>query len=1114
MKKTALYILLITIIGSCQNRLDLGNDSAAIKLFELIPPEQSGIDFNNFIVENRTVNYFVFMQLYMGAGIAVGDINNDGLPDLYFNSNFGQNKLYLNRGNLQFEDITEAAGVGANEGFRTGANMVDINDDGFLDIYICRSGWYKEDFIKRNLLYINNGDATFTESAKNYGLDDPRNSIQSTFFDYDKDGDLDMFLINTTTDFSYTRKMGKMDYFHQEEGFKALNSNDILYQNNGDGTFADVSAAAGILSDIGFGLSVLSADFNDDGWTDVFIGNDFVTPDYLYINQGDGTFREQSKEYFKHTSLFSMGSDAADINNDGLTDLFVLDMMPKDYKRSKTSMAMVDPVAFKKSIEWGYNYQYGHNMLQLNNGGNQGRPEQVVPFSEISQLAGVSKSDWSWAGHLADFDNDGYKDIYITNGLKKYVTDQDFAAKIEERYRTQNYPEKIEDLLNDLPSGEAKNFMYRNDGNGLAFSDYSTTWGLDTLSFSNGCVVADLDNDGDLDIVTNNSDSKAFLFENKSEKLENGYLRINLKGSKQVKPRNAKAYLKDGNGKILQFQEAIVTRGYLSNSESTLHFGTGRLTEIPLVEVVWLDGQVSRLENVATNQVLAIDYKTAQPAAKPQSPATPYFTEKTSSIIPPFVHQENEFDDFKNQVLLPHRESANGPSLAVGDVNGDGLEDFFVGGATRQAGCLYLQYQNGSFSKSNQPAFEKDNNYEDVGALLFDADQDGDNDLYVVSGGSEFGATGQEYQDRLYLNNNGAFSLAVAALPVINASGGSVAAADYDQDGDLDLFVGGRILPDQYPFTPKSYLLRNDRGKFAEATTAEMQEIGMVADAIWADADGDQDDDLIVVGEWMRIEVFKNNGGLLQLATEDLGLSQTRGWWNRIAAHDIDGDGDLDFIAGNLGLNYKFHTSPEKPFKVYAGDFDKNGTVEIVLTKEVQGDYMPIRGKTCSSVQTPSLKEKFPTFSAFADANVLQIYGAENIKEAFTYEAHIFESVMLINEGGRFRIINLPIEAQMFPLKGIVVTDVNQDNIKDLVLGGNHYAAEVETTRADAGIGLVLQADKNGNFQQLTVSQSGFFVPNDVINMKRISLAGGKTGILVVNNNGALQLFQYTLNLQ
>lgn len=1093
MMKKIVYLILSLFIISCQNQTF--QESTNIQLFELVPPEISGIDFNNFIVENTTINYFTFMQLYMGAGVAAGDINNDGLPDLYFSSNFGFNKLYLNKGNLQFEDITEKAGVGISEGFRTGTTMADVNGDGYLDIYVCRSGWYKDDFIKRNLLYINNGDETFTESAQAYGLDDPRNSVHSSFFDYDKDGDLDMFLINTTTDFTFTRRMAKMDFIHNEPTFKNLNSNDRLYRNNGDGTFSDVSEAAGILPDIAFGLSVLTVDLNQDGWTDIFIGNDFITPDYLYINQGDGTFVEKSKEYFKHTSFYSMGADAADINNDGQTDLFVLDMMPQDYKKSKTSMSMVDPVAFQQAVDWGYNYQYKHNVLQLNNG--------MGSFSEISQLAGVAQSDWSWASNFADLDNDGYQDLFITNGIKKYVTDMDFQERLKKRvFNTSPY-----EIAHLLPSGEMSNYVYRNNGD-LTFSDLSQTWGLDTLSLSNGCIIADLDLDGDLDIITNNADAPAFLYENKSEQTGNRFLRLQLAGTPEVHALNAKVYLKDENGVLLQFREVLTSRGYLSCSEEMVHFGTGELDHIPLLEVKWANGRISKLENVKTNRVYTIKYgEEGELDEVSPNPTLPLFREVTTEkIIPPFRHVENDFNDYEKQVLLPHRQSTNGPALAVADVNGDGMEDFYVGGAHQQAGALYLQNKGGAFEKSRIAIFGKDAGFEDVDALFFDADGDGDQDLYVVSGGSEFGPYGEKYQDRLYLNNQGVFVLAKNALPAIEASGGSVAASDFDLDGDLDLFVGGRVLPDQYPYPPQSYLLKNENGIFSNVTTEEIQAIGMVTDAIWTDVDGNGAPDLMVVGEWMRIEVFLNFNGALQQATDAYGLEHTQGWWNTIAAHDIDGDGDQDFVAGNLGLNYKFHASPNVPLKVHCKDFDENGTYDIVLAKQVQATYYPVRGRTCSSVQMPFIEEKYPTFNAFADADIQEIYGEDQLTDALTYEAQLFESVYLLNQGSHFEIVHLPVEAQIFPVRDIVFSDLDKDGHTDIILAGNKFDAEVETTRADAGKGLVIKGKGNGKFQPLSLTESGFYAPNDVRNLAKIKLING-SGILVTNNNEGMQLF-------
>ncbi|MBR9920755.1 MAG: VCBS repeat-containing protein [Bacteroidetes bacterium] len=1077
-----------------------GSDEA---LFQLRDARETGLTFENSIQENDTINYYRFMHLYTGAGVASGDLNNDGLADLFFVSNLGANACYLNKGDLKFEDISQAAGIDDSQGFSTGVSMADVNNDGWLDIYVCKSGWFNDPNMKRNLLYINQQNGTFRESGQQYGLADMSNSIQASFFDYDKDGDLDMYLVNTPVDFKFTGQLSPLDIIHASKDLRQFNGYDKLFRND-DNQFTEVTREAGILSDFAFGLSVLTFDMNEDGWTDIYIANDFMTPDYIYINQQDGTFAERRNEYFKHTSFYSMGSDAGDINNDGLQDLFVLDMLPEDYKRSKTTMEMVDPGAFFQSVEWGYNRQYMHNMLHINNGNNS--------FREIGQMAGVTKTDWSWSPILADFDNDGHRDLFVTNGIKRDVTERDHKARIDSLRRTIQGPVRFSDIVDLIPSQKIPNYVFHNNGD-LTFTDKSANWGVDQPSFSNGSTVADFDLDGDLDLVTNNVNDKAFFYENKANESGNNWLQISLKADTNSKTENAKVRLKDENGNILQSAELLTTRGYHSRSEEVLHFGLGSNSQVATIEVIWPNQTLSTLNNIQANQRLEIDRQAAQPYQYPSRTINGMFSEQSQMFNPPFAHKENDFDDFAVQILLPHRQSMNGPAMASGDVNGDGLEDVFFGGAHQQSAALYIQNTNSGFDLKSVSAFANDKDYEDTGALLFDADGDGDQDLYVVSGGMEFPQEDSRYQDRLYLNNgSGNFTKSTDKLPELTASGSCVRAVDYDGDGDQDLFVGGRILPNKYPYPARSYLLINEGGRFKDQTdelAPAISTLGLVTDAVWTDFNGDEQMDLIVTGEWLGMELFENQNGRLAWVSPNYGLEYSRGWWNTIQVIDLDQDGDKDIVAGNLGRNYKFTASEKKPFQVYCDDFDGNGTFDVVLAKEIDGVYFPVRGRTCSSEQMPFIKSKFPTFEAWADADLEDIYGKQQLESALHYEAQILESAIFWNEGDSYRVEVLPKEAQMAPVNGIVVEDFDQDGEADLLLVGNHFGAEVETTRADAGIGLLLKGTDTG-FNPVDLAASGFFADRDAKHMQVIQLANGSKAILVANNNDQVQAFTLT----
>jgi len=1063
--------------------------------FELLSPKRSGIKFANNLTEDVEQNYLNFEYIYNGGGVAVGDINNDGLPDVYFSGNEVPNKLYLNKGGLKFEDITDAAGVAADDGWYTGVSMVDINSDGWLDIYVCKSDWRKKgEYNRQNLLYINKKDGTFEEKAKAYGLAENGYSIQASFFDYDKDGDLDVYITNHPMEFGSPIKDRDRKVANPPDATR-----DKLYENTGKNNFREIGKRAGIVN-YAHGLGIVTADVNKDGWVDIYVTNDYEEPDFLYLNQKDGTFKESVQEMTNHISLFAMGVDIADINNDGWSDIMTTEMLPESYKRSKTNMASMNPEKLTRMVSGGMHHQYMHNSLQLNRGNGK--------FSEISQLAGISKTDWSWACLVSDYDNDGLKDIFVANGYKRDVFDKDFAKESAKIIAKNDGNVPLHDLYEIMPSTKLTNYVYKNNGD-LSFTNVSDTWGMDQKTFSQGAAIADLDQDGDLDLVINNLDDPAMIYENKSSGNGNNYLKIKLKEKLfNTAGLGAKVTLKH-NG-TTQYQEMTTVRGFQSSCEPIMHFGLGDIAQIDEVLIEWLDGKTSTVKNVKANQTLSLDYKEATGQKNAPTNPQPLFAEQTKKLLnKPFKHQENEFDDYKTQVLLPHRLSRLGPFTATGDVNGDGLEDFYIGGAMNQAGALYLQTASG-FNRKNIPAFEKDKSQEDMDALFFDADQDGDLDLYVVSGGTELPPKHAFYHDRLYTNNGKGTFTKSSNIPETLASGSCVKAFDYDQDGDLDLFVGGRVIPDMYPYSTQTYLFRNDGGTFVEVaiqTAREMVLQGLVTDAVWTDFNKDGLFDLIVVGEWMPIKFFQNqNGGFVEV-TEQYGMSGTTGWWNTIIQNDIDGDGDQDYIVGNLGSNYKFKASSEKPFHIYSADFDGNRSMDIVLAIYDGDNEVPVRGRQCSSEQMPFVAEKFPSYNSFADAKVDDIFG-DNLEKALHYEAKLFESVMLVNNGGSYQIKKLPIEAQFSSVNSILPADFNQDGHTDLLLGGNLFGSEAETTRADASIGLLLKGNGKGDFQAMTPKESGFVIPYDVKDMELIKLGKNKkAAVLVASNNDDLRVF-------
>ena len=1093
-------ILIITVLLAiaCNNKNKQQNTEP---LFKRITSQQSGITFNNAVDENFDKNYFDnFAYVYNGGGAAIGDINNDGLPDIYFTGNEVPNKLYLNLGGMKFKDITESAGVNGGKGWDNGVTMADVNTDGWMDIYVCKGGFRDNDSERTNLLYVNQHDGTFKEDAKSFGINDNGYTEHAVFFDMDNDNDLDLYL--TSRPDSFYLGLSKMVSGKRNPPEKCRNK---LYRND-NGHFAEIGKQAGIGKTFGYALSIVNADLNTDGYQDIFVANDYADNDYMFINQKNGTFKDQIKTATNHISLFSMGTDIADINNDGYEDIYVTEMLPENYKRSKVSMPRMDVQGFWAIVDSGFQKQYMHNALHLNHGNGF--------FSDISQLAGVAKTEWSWSTLLCDFDNDGNRDIFVANGYRRDLFDGDILQK-QDAYVNANvskyasaqemFEKGFKDYINIYDPIKVKNYLFKNKGN-LQFENVSEAWGFADSTFSNGAAVADLDGDGDLDLVINNLDEEAMVYENTTDK-QNNFIRLKLEGPMKNPDGIGAKISVYYDGKMQQYFEQKTVRGYLSSNDPVVHFGLAKTANVDSIVVQWLDGKENILRKVAANQVVKVNYRESVPGTGSGRKYNPLFSETNTVLAQPFKHTENEHDEYKDQVLLPHTFSKSGPFIATGDVNGDGLGDFYVGGAAGQPGKLYMQTAEGKLAQKNIPAFDVDKAFEDMGVLFLDSDKDGDLDLYVVSGGSEFNDGSPLYQDRLYIND-GKANFSKGVLPKTSSSGSCVAAYDFDSDGDLDVFRGGQVMPHGYPQSPKSYLLVNENGKFVDKTSdlaAGLSQTGMVNSAIWADINGDKKAELIVAGEWMPIKIYDYKSGKFNEVSNQYGLQNTEGWWDKLVADDIDGDGDIDIVGGNLGENYKFKASNEKPFEVYAKDFDNNGTNDIFLAKYNGDVQVPIRGRECTSQQCPFILQKFPTFISFAESDIKTILGDE-MQTALHYKVHLFSSVILVNDNGKFSIKKLPVEAQLSTVNCILVNDFDKDGKKDILISGNKFDVEVETTPADASPGLFLKGTGNMNFQSLKPLESGFFVPYNVKDMRPIQLKD-KLGILVSSNDDSLRVF-------
>lgn len=1088
-------------------------------LFERLPSEDTGISFSNRILESDTMNILETEYIYNGGGVGIGDFNNDGLPDIYFTGNMVSNRLYLNKGDFKFNDVTDKANVTGEGKWCSGVALVDINNDGWLDIYV--GATMKQDSLSRaNLLYINNGPGkdgvpTFTESAARYGIADTGHTTNAAFFDYDNDGDLDLYVLTNVIN------AGVPSTYHKKMKDGSSQNNDRLYRNNGNNTFTNVSREAGILIE-GFGLGIAINDINLDGWPDIYVTNDYLSNDLLYINNQDGTFTNKIADYIRHTSYSAMGNSVTDINNDGLVDILALDMLPEDNKRKKMMLMTNNYATYLNNDMYGYQHQYVRNTLQLNQGNT---PEGHPVFSEVAQLTGLYQTDWSWTPLVADFDNDGLRDVIITNGFPKDITDQDFRV-----YRSgpAGMVGGSQYLVDSIPIIKISNYAFKNNGD-LSFSNETQNWGLDVPSFSNGAAYADLDNDGDLDFVVNNINDSALVYRNslytaKAGPAKNHYLRLEFKGdAPNGAGLGAMATLYYGKGKT-QFHENSVYKGYLSSVEGIAHFGLGKIQKVDSLKVVWPGGKYQLLKNIKADQVLMLDQKNAKqqriyPAKGKDQRQQMAFTEVAEALGVRYKSEEDDEIDFNWQRTLPHKLSQFGPGIAAGDINGDGLDDFYIGGAAGKAGGLFIQKPDGTFrlATGNIPAGKTG---EDMGVLFFDADNDKDLDLYVASGSYEFLEGSEQLQDLLYLNDGkGNFTLDEKALPVLTASKSCVRAADYDKDGDLDLFVAGRVVPGKYPLAPQSYILRNDGGRFTDVTASvspELQNLGMITDALWSDFNGDGDVDLVIAGEWLPVTFLQNTKGKFKNITAATGLAPYTGWWNSLTAGDFDNDGDIDYVAGNLGLNTNYVASASQPLSVLAKDFDGNGSIDPVMVCYIKAEDgtmkpFPMHTRDDLNAQMPRTRSVFPRYVHYAKATIDEVIPQAEREGAIQMQATHFQSSYLENLGqGKFKLSVLPKAAQLAPVYGMQSDDIDGDGNLDLLMVGNDYGTEVFTGRYDAFAGLYLKGNGKGAFRPATLTSSGFYVDGDAKAMAQIFSAKGQKLTLVTQNNDSLRIFAPT----
>ena len=1087
----------VLALGAC------GGEKAS-PLFELLSPKSTGVSFVNRLPETPDFNILNYLYYYNGGGVAVGDVDGDGLQDLYFTSNLGPNKLYRNRGNYNFEDITDKAGVADTEGWKTGVTMADVNGDGHVDIYV--SGVDYLAMHGRNVLYINNGDATFTDRTKEFGLEFAGYATQAVFFDYDGDGDLDMYLVNNST--HREREIGTP----AQRAARNLRAGDRLYRNDGH-RFADVSEAAGVADKgvDGYGLGVVASDLNGDGCPDLYVANDFQGDDYLYINSCRGTFKQSVAKSMGHTSRFSMGVDAADFNNDGRFDLVVLDMFPEREDILKTSANAEAANVYSMRLEAGYHPQLTRNTLQLNRGAGR--------FSDIGYLAGVFATDWSWSPLFADLDNDGLKDLFVTNGIYRRPNDLDFLSYVTQmdvQYSlSQGITKENLGLLKKLPQVPLANYAFHNNGN-LTFTNLADAWGLAQPGFSNGAAYVDLDNSGQLDLVVNNINAPASIYRNRGRATSgNSYLTVALRGSgANTAGFGAKVIIKDKGA--TQVLEQAPTRGFLSSVDPRLHFGLGKATQIDSLIVIWPDRRFQVLTSVPVNRTLVVsqtdasgkyDHNNSSASEAHPTLTGRSFSDVTAKLGVDFKHKESPFFDWNREPLIPHLLSIEGPALAVSDVNGDKLDDIYIGGGKWQQGELFLQQQDGTFRDSSQPAFAADSIAEDVDAAFFDANGDGHPDLFVVSGGNEFWGQSEPLRSRLYMNDGkGDFQRDARALPDIFDNGGTVAVGDFDGDGHPDLFVGSRVVSRRYGEIPKSHLLRNDgAGRFTDVTAAkapQLAEAGMVSSSGWVDYDNDGKLDLVVAGEWMPVRVFHQEGGRLVERTKEVGLSGTNGWWNSVTVADLRGNGRKDLVLGNLGLNSYLKASARQPVRLYLNDFAKTGVLQQILTFYKNGVSYPVAGRDELMAAIPSLKSRYPSYASFGASTIEDIIPAADIKSSKVLEATTFASAVALNNGnGTFTLRELPPEAQFSPVYSTVAEDFDGDGKMDLLLGGNFGGVTPLYGPYDASYGLLLHGTGDGSFQAVDMEKSGVMIEGQVRRMKLLRDAKGNRLVIIARNN-------------
>ena len=1068
-----LLVTLTLIILSCKKEQQ--------KWFKKVPSETSGITFMNTIKENDQYNMIDYSYLYNGGGVGVGDLNNDGLPDIFFTSNQGTCELYLNKKELRFENITRKANI-QTKGWCTGVTFVDINADGFLDIYICKSGNCPANE-RKNLLFVNDGtkngkwSGTFTEQAEKYGIANEGWSSQAAFFDYDKDGDLDLYVLNATNE---DRQPNRIKENRELDGNS--NANDAFYRND-KGKFIEIHTQVGIIDD-GWGLGLGVGDFDNDGWEDLYISNDFLANDLIYFNNQRGGFWEKSKSLLAHTSHFSMGNDISDFNNDGWQDIIVADMMPSTNQQRKKMAGTLSNEAFEMVLQRGYNPQYMRNSLQLNNGSG-------LPFSEIAMMAGVNATDWSWSPLLADFDNDGWKDLFISNGYRHDITDMDFItdnAKLGQQMKLFDADKIIKETAKKQPEYKTKNRLFQNT-KGLKFDDISDKIEENMPSFTNGAIYSDLDNDGDLDLITNNIDEKAEILENISPK--KNYLKINLLENSQNRfALGAKILIFQKN--VTQTYHHSVTKGYLSSKDYSINIGLGDSLQIDSLQIIWTDRTFQTLKNVKANQILNFKKGSNLPKYIPKKPETPIF--KTSEF--PFQNIEEPYNDFAAEPLLPHRFSTEGATMTKGDINADGLEDFFVSGSLYKTGTFFIQKQDGTFTekflKSPIPIGDGGE------CLLFDADNDKDLDLYLASGGNEFEVNSTFYQDQIFLNDgNGNFKYSPERLPKMNTPSSCVVSSDYDKDGDLDLFVGGRRQIMRYGEAGTSYLLQNNKGFFRDVASKELKNMGMVTTALWADIDKDGWQDLMITGEFMPIIYMKNERG--KVSKNPIKIAEN-GFWNTLAQADFDNDGDIDFFAGNMGTNNKFGITTEAPYRLYVKDFDGNGFTDPIITYYVEGKEYPAASRDELMKQLPFLRKKIVQYADYSKATLRDIFDTSQLEDVTIKEITIDNSIYLENNGKGFNVKMLPNMAQISSIKSFYLEDIDKDDILDVIVIGNSYAPEVGTGRLDASLGIMLKGLSKGKFEVISPLKSGINTLGDTRQI--IKIKAKKSFLLVSKNNG------------